>query len=257
MMQSPPIVWTIAGSDSRGLSGIQADLKTFHSLGVHGCTVITAVTAQAVNQLGDIQFIDIAPQIKLMQQDFYPRVIKIGMLGTISLIETLRGFLETYSGEVILDPVLATSAGGSLFQDEHYLAALKSLLPFVTVLTPNTLEAAQLLQRDIHSTADMMQAACDLLALGAKSVLLKGGHLPDSENCCDYWTNSHESFWMSSKRQQNVHFNGTGCTLASAVASALALGYDIKDALVIAKMFINQAMRLSLQCYHSARSCHP
>ncbi|OGT56683.1 MAG: hypothetical protein A3F43_05100 [Gammaproteobacteria bacterium RIFCSPHIGHO2_12_FULL_42_10] len=240
------IVWSIAGSDSSGHAGIQADLKTFHGLGVHGCTVITAVTAQNTQQLADMQFVSMTPQIACMQTDLMPRAIKIGMLGHMASILELEKFLTIYNGMVILDPVLVTTAGGFLFAtaSEEYIAALKKIFQYVDVLTPNISEAEMILQYKITSHDAIVEAAHALLALGAKSVLIKGGHHVADFYSQDYWTNGQDAFWLSSERLIGLNFGGTGCTLSAALAASCALGYDIPDSLVIAKMFVNQAMRL-------------
>ena len=241
-------VWSIAGSDSSGCAGIQADLKTFQGLGVNGCTVVTAVTSQSNRKLSDIQFVDIKPAIETMRDDFYPQAVKIGMLGKQSIIESVSDFLTTYSGKVILDPVMVTTSGGNLFSEEvnQYVNHLKKLFKYVDVLTPNLPEAEMLLNRRITSLQEMEHAAQDILALGVKSVLIKGGHFDQDIFSQDYWTNGKESFWLVSKRHEARNFSGTGCSLSSAIAASCALEYDVKDALVIAKMYVNQAMRLSI-----------
>lgn len=241
------VVWSIAGSDSSGYAGIAADIKTFNMLGVHGCTVISAVTAQNRQQLTDIQFVAIEPQLMALQQHHIPAAIKIGMLGNISVIEVLRQFLERYRGIVVLDPVLITTSGGSLFTDNlcDYIAVLKTLFRFVDVLTPNIPELEKILNCSIQSYADMVEGAQQLLSLGVKSVLVKGGHLQQGLFSQDYWTNGKESFWLVSRRFQDQTFSGTGCTLSAAIAATCALHYEIKDALVVAKMVVNQAIRES------------
>jgi len=247
------LVCSIAGSDSSGRAGVQADIKTFHALGVHGATIVTAVTAQNAKGLSDIQFIDIAPQLAALEPSALPLAIKLGMLGHASIIAALLPFLETYPGKVVLDPVLVTTSGGNLFGESlsTYLTQLKKLFPYVDVLTPNLPELEHLLNRPITSHLDMEQGARELLSLGVKSVLVKGGHHGHDVFAQDYWTNGKESCWLSSQRYTQESFSGTGCTLSSALAAALALGYEIKDALVIAKMYVNQAIRLCIQEQHT------
>lgn len=245
MRKTGAIVWSIAGSDSSGRAGIQADLKTLQCLGVHGCSVITAVTSQSHEQLSDIQFIDIDPQLQIMRDAFQPDAIKIGMLGKQSIIQSVLNVIKTYSGKVILDPVMVTTTGGNLFSEEvnQYANHLKTLFKYVDVLTPNIPEAEMLLNRRITSFQDIEQAARDLLLLGVKSVLIKGGHFKEDTLSQDYWTNGVESFWLASHRHLARNFSGTGCVFSSAIAAACALGFDVKDALVIAKMYVNQSMR--------------
>lgn len=242
------IAWTIAGSDSSGDAGIQADLHTFKSLGVHGCSVITAITAQNSVAIEDILYLPdstISAQLHALQKDYVSNTIKLGMLGRSSTITIIHDFLKTFSGHVILDPVLISSSNYHLFTDNlaQYIACLKSIFQFVSLLTPNIKEAELLLNTKISSTDDVENAAADLLKMGLKSVLIKGGHLNHNVFSQDYWTDGQDSFWISGKRISDHQFRGTGCTLSSAIAAALALGYEIKDALVIAKMYISQSIR--------------
>jgi hydroxymethylpyrimidine kinase/phosphomethylpyrimidine kinase/thiamine-phosphate diphosphorylase len=241
------IVWTIAGSDSSGCAGVQADIKTFNTLGVHGCSIITAVTAQTPAQLGEIQFVSITSQFNILQSDLPSAAIKIGMLGSLPLIDEVHLFLNHYMGKVILDPVMITTSGGNLYASElqQYISQLKKLFPYVDLLTPNLPEAEIILGRKINSYKEMEEGARDICLLGAKSVLIKGGHFDQDIFSQDFWTNGTESFWLISPRLLQKNYSGTGCTLSSAIAAAYALEYSLKDAIVIGKMFINQAMRLS------------
>lgn len=240
------IAWTIAGSDSGGSAGIQADLRTFNRLGVHGCSVVTAVTAQnshVVQSMHVLPFEKIQSQIDALKNDLHPQAIKIGMLGNVDIVQILRLFLNGYQGHAILDPVFISSSGNALFQGEKqdYLLSLQSLFPYVTLLTPNIQEAESFFNTKIESFSDIKQIANEFLSLGVKNVLIKGGHFK-SDFCHDYWTNGQESFWLNSKRLHGLT-RGTGCTLSSAITASLALGYDIKDALVIGKMYVTQGIR--------------
>lgn len=242
------IVWTIAGSDNSGGAGIQADFKTLHSFGVYACSIITAITAQNSQTVSQVKYISasiIHEQIKSLAKEFFPEVIKIGMLGQAEVISTLLSFLKDYEGKLIVDPVLASSTGQLFIQaDENtYVDGLKQLFPYVDLLTPNIFEAEKLLHFSIHTYDDMESAAKQFLALGVKSVLMKGGHYLANEYSEDYWTNGKEAFWLTSKRYPEKNYRGTGCVLSSAIAAALALSYDIKDALVIAKMYVNRGIR--------------
>lgn len=244
------IAWTIAGSDPSGGAGIQADLQTFQNLGVHGCSIISAVTAQNSAAIQDIHYISaehVMSQITALQHDLPARAIKIGMLGNPSTVEKLSHFLSTFSGKVVLDPLLKASSGNNLFSSQlnQYLTDLKKIFPHVDLLTPNLIEAATILNRNIQSFCEIEQAAHDLLSLGAKSVLIKGGHFAANQLCQDFWTNGTESCWLACDRQRQDHYHGTGCTLSAAITACLALGYDIKDALVIGKMYITQGIRLA------------
>jgi hydroxymethylpyrimidine kinase/phosphomethylpyrimidine kinase/thiamine-phosphate diphosphorylase len=241
-----PIVWTIAGTDPGGGAGIQGDLKTMNSLGVHGCSVITAVIAQ--NTLGvrrcDYVAEDmIQAQLDVLTEDLPPAAIKIGMLGSVGTIRRVAENLRFHPCPIIYDPVMISSSGHRLMEPEALELLKIELLPQVAVLTPNIPEAEQLLGRTIQGKDQIEQATNELLGLGPASVLLKGGH-SDSDTCSDFWTNGRESGWISSPRKDVTHTHGTGCTLSSALAAARALGYGELDSLVIAKAYVNQGLRL-------------
>lgn len=239
------IVWTIAGSDSSAGAGIQADLKTFDHLGVYGCAIITAVTAQNNQEINEIEYISektVASQINSLLRDLPPKAIKIGMLGCSNMIE----FLRNYSGYVVLDPLL-TSTSGKQLSTLH-----PNLFSLTDIVTPNIQEAEKILSLKIVSYNDMEKAARDILSLGAKSILIKGGHFDQDNFSQDYWTNGLESFWISNKRYPQKNYRGTGCTLSSSITACLALGYTIKDAIVIAKMYVTRGIRLSEAVEHNA-----
>lgn len=245
-----PIVWTIAGSDSSGGAGIQADLATFHYLNVHGASVITAITAQNSQQITDIHYVAppvITAQINTLQRDLPPKVIKIGMLGHANTIEQVIYFLKNYSPKVVLDPVMIASSGKALFIHSitKYIQQLIKLFPYIDLLTPNIPEVEAITGEKISTNEDIVRAANILLSLGVKSVLIKGGHAANTDMSADYWTNGREFFWITSPRYAQKNYRGTGCVFSSAVTAALALSYDIKDAIVIAKMYINRGIRLA------------
>lgn len=240
-----PIVWTIAGVDPSGMAGIHADVVTLTNLGVQVAAITTAVTAQnshAVTEIEALSAEHVAAQCAALDVSLKPNAIKIGMVATPAIIKKLAAFLKVYSGLVVLDPVLLASCGTPLFLSD-IKEDLKQLFVSVDVLTPNLMEAEALLNCRITSYAQMQEAALALIDLGAKSVLLKGGHFQDSEFSQDYWTNGRESFWLANCRLPDKNYRGTGCTFSSALTACLALGYDIKDALVIAKMYVNSAIR--------------
>lgn len=237
-MMTQPIAWTIAGSDSSGGAGINADLKTFHALGVHGCSVITAVTAQNANRILHIEWLSDEIIAAQLATNITPVAIKIGMFGRADLLEK---FLQHYSGKVILDPVMNSTSGTALSS----ITEIKKILPLLYLLTPNVLEAEQLSNHKITSYQDMEIVAHHILSQGVKNVLIKGGHFNDDLFSQDYWTNGKESFWLTSQKLPSKKYRGTGCVLSSAITACLALGYGIKDALVIAKMYVNQGIRLA------------
>ena len=245
---SKPIVWTIAGSDSGGGAGIQADLKTFHALGAYGCSVITALTAQNTTGISRIEYQSddmMEAQLQALATDLHPAAVKIGMLGAASVIRKVAAHLAAIQPFTVLDPVLVSSSGTSLVEKDALEAMIQYLLPHVDLLTPNIAEAAALLDRPIAHHAEMPDAATALLKYGVGSVLLKGGHAP-GKFCQDFWTDGNLQLWLTSPRQDVADSHGTGCTLSSAIAACKALKFSELDALVIAKAFVNQGLRGAL-----------
>lgn len=244
-----PIVWTIAGSDSSTGAGIQADLKTIEHLGAYGASVVTAVTAQNSSSIDNIYYLSeqqIESQLLTLQEELIPDVIKIGMMGQCSTIDCLLRFLTGRSYRVVLDPIIQASSGRFLYSGDlkAYRQQLFSIFPYVSLLTPNRDEAVLLTGKAINNDEDIEETAKIFLEQGVKNVLIKGGHATDSF-AQDYWTNGVEAFWMASPRYSPKNYRGSGCILSSAIAASLALGYDYKDAIVIAKMYINRGIRLA------------
>ncbi|MHB1947263.1 MAG: thiamine phosphate synthase [Gammaproteobacteria bacterium] len=246
---SKPICWTIAGSDSGGGAGIQADLHTFQALGVHGCSVIAALTAQNSVAVQQIEFVSkdmINAQVLALISDLPPRAIKMGMLGSLTTLQTLLPFLDKISAPIIYDPVLYASTGDHLHDEDIRDYLLRHFLSRVTLLTPNVMEAQWLLGKSILTNDDIEKAAHELLQFGPSAVLIKGGHAPSQKDFCqDFWTNGKEQAWLSSTRILSTHRHGGGCTLSSAITACLALDYPLIDALVIAKAYVNQGLRLA------------
>jgi hydroxymethylpyrimidine kinase / phosphomethylpyrimidine kinase / thiamine-phosphate diphosphorylase len=242
-----PIVWTIAGSDSGGGAGIQADLATFRDFGVHGCSVITAITAQNSFAVGYVEVAShkaLAAQINALDSDLPARAIKLGMLASATTVRCVAKYLTEYPGFVVCDPVMTASSGESLLEGEAGVILREQLLPRADLITPNRHEAEALLNREIQSPEEIEVAAHDLVKLGARSVLITGGHFNnDTQRCHDYWTDGEDGFWLAGPRIETVHTHGGGCTLASAIAAAIARGYALKDALVLAKMYVSGGMR--------------
>jgi len=248
-------VMVIAGSDSGCIAGIQSDLKTLQHLQIPSHAVITAITAQNNHDVFDIHYLPeqiITNQINAAT--VHDCVLKIGMLGSIGAVSAVQNYLSRHHYPVILDPVLMSSSGHPLFAGDmkKYCDSLMKLLPNITILTPNILEAEILLQRKIHDYDDVVSAANEFIEMGINTVLIKGGHF-SGDFSQDFWTNGNESCWISSPRLSK-HVRGTGCVLASATSAALAQGYDIKDALVLAKMYMNRGFRqadvAARQLYH-------
>lgn len=256
-----PIVWSIAASDSGGGAGIQADLNTIHSLQCHGCTVITAITAQnsvSVEKIHPLSSVDLAAQWQALEKDLPPKAIKIGLLPELKTLHWLARCLETLrikksalpSFFCVWDPVLKASTGAR-FLDAFDRGEIDPLLKQVDLITPNLQEAEALTKTTIRSFSDITFAAQQLLDRGVSNVLIKGGHsLSDSDSntnefCRDYFANKKHSFWLSHAKQAQPNNHGTGCTLASAIASFIAHDHSISDSVVLANRFIQQGLRLA------------
>lgn len=242
-----PIALTIAGSDSGGGAGIQADLKTFSALGVYGCSVIAALTAQ--NTVAVTGVLDVAPefvtqQIDAVFSDLDIDAVKIGMLSQPETIDAVAKGLEAHKPRhVVLDPVMVAKSGDRLLVPEAVESLKTRLLPLATVITPNLPEAAVLLGRDGDIDADDMEAvAQSLRALGARSVLLKGGHLEGAQSP-DYLFDAEGMEVFTAERIDTANTHGTGCTLSSAIAALLARGLELREAVRDAKAYVGAAIR--------------
>ena len=251
------LVWTIAGSDSSAGAGIQADLHTLRALGAEGCCVISAVTAQnsqtvsLVEPVSDQMF---SEQIERLAEDMPAKVIKIGLLASVSQVKILAARLVEFKSDwstspyVIYDPVSVASSGANMVEEGVVDAVSTYLFPVVDLLTPNVNEVRALTGNSLSRGESLQQAAQTLLESGCNSVLIKGGHLPlFGARALDYWTDGARELALSSERLVNVHTHGSGCTLASAIAAAIAQNYFIEDALVIAKAYLNQGLKSSRQ----------
>lgn len=244
---SKPIVWTIAGSDSGGGAGIQADLKTMNALGTYGCSVITALTAQNTQTVSAIELPTpgmLQAQLEALRTDLPPVALKLGMLGDAQGIGIIANALQDLKTVIVCDPVMVSTSGHALQQADALQALKNQLLPLVHLLTPNLPEAEILAEQVITSTEAMESAARKILQLGVRSVLIKGGHF-DSDHAQDYWTNGTQRAWLTSARIETDQTHGTGCTLSAAITAALGLGYQELDAIVIAKAYVNQGLRLA------------
>jgi hydroxymethylpyrimidine kinase/phosphomethylpyrimidine kinase len=239
---SVPIAWTIAGSDSGGGAGIQADLKVMNAFGVHGCCVTTALTAQNTRGVSSVEAVSakmIQAQLTALSADLPPAAIKTGMLGSAQTCRILAEFLEKATVPVICDPILKSTSGANLLEPAALDILIRGIFPRVAVLTPNLPEAQQIIGEPI---SQIEETATRILGTGVESVLIKGGHA-DATECRDYWTDGTQSLWLSSPRIESRATHGTGCILSAAIASALALGQTIPEAVVSAKTFLNQCLR--------------
>lgn len=240
---APPRVLTVAGSDSGGGAGIQADLKTMMALGTHGMSVVAAVTAQ--NSLGvqgfwELPVDSVRAQFRSVVDDIGVQAVKTGMLASAELVSTVADLLAGVEAPVVVDPVGVSKHGDALLAAEALESVRTQLLPTATLVTPNLDEVAQLTGVRVDGEADMRAAAAAVLRYGPKWVLIKGGHLPG--DAVDLLTDGDEEHWLRAPRYDNRHTHGTGCTLASAVAAHLARGHCVPDAVAEAKRYVTGAI---------------
>ena len=268
--ERPPVIWSIAGQDSAGGAGLSADQRAADALGVHLCPVVSALTAQhsrEVEAVFPVPAAQLESQLRALSGDLPPRAIKTGLLGSVTAIETVARWVDHWRAQtpagsdphrhlaLIVDPVLGASAGGTPFSDEAIVAAYRTLLlPRATVITPNRAEARRLLGEP--ATHDGPAAALPALAralrtLGARSVVITGGDAPmrsdgrTSAHCLDWLDSPHAQGWLTAPRVPTPHTHGTGCTFASGVAAAWALGHVEADAIVLARMLTHHALARS------------
>ncbi|WP_233004865.1 bifunctional hydroxymethylpyrimidine kinase/phosphomethylpyrimidine kinase [Exiguobacterium aurantiacum] len=245
-----PQVLTIAGSDSGGGAGIQADLKTFQELGVFGTSVLTAVTAQNTRGVHGVEAVSpelITQQLDAIGSDFSIAACKTGMLFDASRIEAVAtGVKRHVFNRLIVDPVMIAKGGAPLLQDTAVDALKTSLLPLATVVTPNVPEAEVLTGLTIRSFNDRLEAARRMLAYGVRAVILKGGHL-EGESAEDLIMTESEVFLLSAPRIQTSDTHGTGCTFSAALTAEIAKGRSIMEAAVTAKRFIQSAITHGLE----------
>jgi hydroxymethylpyrimidine/phosphomethylpyrimidine kinase len=238
-----PLVLTVAGSDSGGGAGIQADLKTMLALGVHGMSVVTAVTAQ--NSLGvqgawELPVEAVRAQYRSVVDDIGVQAVKTGMLASAELVEAVAELIGATDAPAVIDPVGVSKHGDSLLASSALDSVRRLLLPVATVATPNLDEVAQLTGVRVESESHLREAARAVLSYGPKWVLIKGGHLPG--DAVDLLTDGSAEHWLRAPRHDNRHTHGTGCTLASAIASQLAKGQSVPEAVTAAKEYVTGAI---------------
>lgn len=235
---------TIAGSDSGGGAGIQADLKTFAALGVYGMSVITALTAQNTCGVRSVREMDCAiieEQLAAIYEDIPVGAVKIGMLSNEDIITTIANGLQRYQEtKIVLDTVMISKHGHHLLKPEAVSALQNKLLPLALVVTPNLHEATQLVGFPVEERSSMERAAKVLHAMGARYVVVKGGHLPGE--ACDLLYDGERMRVFSNERIDNAHTHGTGCTFSSAIAAALAKGCNVEEAVAVAKRYVTMAI---------------
>jgi hydroxymethylpyrimidine/phosphomethylpyrimidine kinase len=241
-----PRLLTIAGSDSGGGAGIQADLKTFSALGCFGMSAITALTAQNTTGVRSIHGVPpdmLRAQIDAVVEDIGVDAVKIGMLHSPEVVQTVADAIDRHAvPHVVLDPVMVATSGAVLIDSPAIAALVRELFGRAVLITPNLDEASLLVGRTLASEDDMQAAALELLAKGARAVLVKGGHLA-GEVVSDLLQVSGEApHWMRAPRIATANTHGTGCTLSSAIAAYLALGHTLVDAVEAARLYVRGAL---------------
>ncbi len=240
-------VLTIAGSDSGGGAGIQADLKTFSALGCFGTSVITAVTAQNTIGVRSVYALPaemIKDQLQAVLQDILPVAIKIGMINRAEVVQVIENELKAYHHvPVILDPVMVATSGHRLIEPDTINRLIEKLFPIVTLVTPNIDEAVILSGQEIHNLDDMVAAGRKIMGKGAKAVLLKGGHLAGPIIYDVFLEGSDAPVVLESNFIQSKNLHGTGCTLSSAITAEMAKGNDLLNAIKSAKNYISMALQ--------------
>ncbi len=245
---------SIAGSDSSGGAGIQADIKTMTANGVYAMTAITALTAQ--NTTGVTNIMEVTPefladQLDAVFTDIYPDAVKTGMVSSVALIETISRKLREYKAKnIVVDPVMVATSGAKLISDDAIETLGKELLPLATLITPNIPEAEVLSGMTITTDKDMIEAARAINGKYGCAVLCKGGHQVNNAN--DLLYRNGDYVWFNGKRIDNPNTHGTGCTLSSAIASNLAKGYDLDQAVEAAKNYISGALAAMLDLGHGS-----
>ena len=241
--EMPPIALTIAGSDPSGGAGIQADLKTFHQFGVYGEAVIALLTVQNTVRVSRVVVMPpalVVEQLAAVLEDIPPGAAKTGALGSAEMVEAVARAAADFKFPLVVDPVMVSKHGLSLLPDTAVAAVRELLLPRAFLITPNVPEAEALAEMEIHSLEDMRLAACRLRDMGARAVLIKGGHLEG--DATDLLFAAAEWHEFPAPRVATPHTHGTGCTYSAAITACLALGLPLVAAVARAKRFIHEAI---------------
>lgn len=240
-------VLTIAGSDSGGGAGIQADLKAFAARGVYGMSALTAITAQntvGVQEVFELPAEFVAQQIDSVMSDIGADAWKTGMLSNAEIIQVVADRARHYRVELlVIDPVMVAKSGDPLLREEARDALIQELVPLAYVITPNHHEAQVLTGMEISSVKDMREAAVAIHAMGARNAVVKGGHLPGASNAVDVLYDGRQFTELDAPRIDTPNTHGTGCTFASAIAAELAKGHNVYEAVRIAKQYLTAALR--------------
>lgn len=242
-----PAMLTIAGSDSGGGAGIQADLKTFSALGCFGATAITAITVQntlGVTGIHSVPADIVRGQVLAVMEDIAPSAIKIGMIHTLELAQVIRDTLMRFPKiPVVLDPVMVATSGDKLILDETISFLKQALFPLATIVTPNLDEAGILCNTEIRKPGEMKEAAKEILTTGCRSVLVKGGHLQSKRIVDIYLHKNGKQIDFKSRHINSTNVHGTGCTLSSAIAAYLALDNSLENAVRKARAYVRKAIK--------------
>jgi len=238
-------VLIVAGSDSGGGAGIQADIKTVTAFGAYAATAVSAITVQNTLGVSDVFPLDpelIVAQMRAVLDDIGADVVKTGMLHSVAVIEAVSQELDERDGvKLVVDPVMVATSGDALLEDDAMIALRNLLVPAATILTPNMPEAARLTGRPVETLDDQKRAGDALMGLGPSAVLVKGGH-GQGPDVHDVLVTQESIEVMSSPRIDSVHTHGTGCTLASAIAALLSHGVEMREAVSIARDYVHEAI---------------
>jgi hydroxymethylpyrimidine/phosphomethylpyrimidine kinase len=254
-----PVALTIAGSDSGGGAGIQADLKTFAAIGVHGTSAVTAITAQNTVDVTDILELPVAlirAQITAVVDDIGVDAAKTGMLSSADIIAAVSDAIRVARIEnLVVDPVMVAKGGARLLRADAVNAMRERLLPLAAVVTPNMPEAAVLLDRRVESLEERRQAARDLVAIGARAAVVKGGHAED--DVTDVFFDGSRLVELEGERIETANTHGSGCVFSAAIAARLALGAEPLEAVRAAKDFISRAVAAAIEIGHGHGPVNP
>ena len=254
-----PVALTIAGSDSGGGAGIQADLKTFAVLGVHGTSALTAITAQNTRGVTDILELPaslVREQIDAVVEDMGVHAAKTGMLSSAAIIEVVADAIARHGlGKLVVDPVMVAKGGAKLLRDDAVAALRARLVPLAAVLTPNLPEAGVLLGRRVASVAERAHAARDLVAMGARAAVVKGGHADG--DVTDVFFDGSRLVELEAERIATLNTHGSGCVFSAAITAAMARGAEPLEAVREAKSFVTRAIARSLEIGHGHGPVNP
>ncbi len=257
-----PVALTVAGSDSSGGAGIQADLKTFYVCGVHGATAITSITMQntrGVRGRLDLPAREVEGQIRSVMDDVKVQSAKTGMLANSSIIKTVAELVKEFRiDRLVVDPVMLSGTGHALLDKEAFEVLVKELFPLAMVVTPNAREASLLTGMEIRGHEDQWRAARALLEMGPRAVVVKGGHLEAvNGHSIDVYVDSQRGEEIAAPKVETVNTHGTGCVFSAAIAAFLAKGWELERALRGAKLVVTSAIKSSLDIGEGPGPVHP